>query len=64
MKLAYMAWSREIEPATLFRFAVLKTLQQKLGDSTRLLRGFVRDPRFEIQHSLLYSKNIDQDSED
>ena len=53
MKLAYEAWSREIAIGTLLHYAVLKTLQQKLCDTSRLLKQIIRDKRFNIQHRLL-----------
>ena len=46
MKLAYEAWSHNLEVGTLIHYAVLKTLQQKLRDTTRCLQEFVRDPAF------------------
>ena len=53
MKLAYEAWSREVAIGTLLHYAVLKTLQQKLCDTSRLLKQMIWDRRFNIQHRLL-----------
>ena len=53
MKLAYEAWSHNLEVGTLIHYAVLKTLQQKLRDTTRLLKDYIKDPRFNSQHRLL-----------
>ena len=46
MKLAYEAWSRKISVGTLIHYGVLKTLQQKLIDQSRLLKLVIKDRRY------------------
>jgi len=46
MKLAYEAWNRKIELNSLIHYAILKTLQQKMADSTKALHKFANDPRY------------------
>ena len=46
MKVAYEAWSRKISIGTLIHYSVLKTLQQKLIDQSRLLKQVIIDRRF------------------
>ena len=61
MKLAYEAWNRQVEVNTLLHYAVLKTLQQKMADSTKILHKITNDPLYNDQHRLYCDKNVNEE---